>query len=170
MEVRELLNKIDKFCRAMCAKVGIGSMFLSYLKLGILLPFTKFVTDFAEITDAERDNCFVSFSKPDTGELSYLSRRKQIILIENVCQQPLAAWTITTSLGSVHLFFTSPMRSNSLSDLENIFDSINDLKLAIFTLRFRSLFERRSMVPVTFSIRCTFDSELSLWSTFTVIY
>lgn len=71
---------------------------------------------------------------------------------------------LTSSLSSVHLFFTSPMRSNSLSDLENIFDSINDLKLVIFTFRFRSLFERRSMVPVTFSIRCTFDSELSLWS------
>lgn len=58
------------------------------------------------------------------------------------------------------------MRSNSLSDLENIFDSINDLKLGFFTFRFRSLFERRSMVPVTFSIRCTFESELSLHSVY----
>lgn len=72
-------------------------------------------------------------------------------------------WIWLTSV-LVSLVAACPTRSNSLSDLENIFDSINDLKLLILTFRFRSLFERRPMVPIAFSIRCTFGSEPSLHS------
>lgn len=113
-----------------------------YLRLGILFPLTKFVTDFSDITEADLDNCFDSFS--------------------NVFS------TIATSSSSFSIlsgdFATKPIRSNSFSDFEKIFDSIKDLKLVILTFLLRSLLERRSIVPVSLSTRWIFDSELSLQS------
>lgn len=112
-----------------------------YLKLGILFPLTKFVTDFVEITEADLDNCFVSCS--------------------SVFSMTGSSFSFSIFSGD---FATKPILSNSFSDFENIFDSIKDLKLAILTFRLRSLFERRSIVPVSLSTRWTLDSELSLQS------
>lgn len=112
-----------------------------YLKLGILFPLTKFVTDFVDITEADLDNCFDSCS--------------------SVFSTTDPSSSFSTFSGD---FATKQILSNSFSDFENIFDSIKDLKLVILTFRLRSLFDRRSIVPVSLSTRWTLDSELSLQS------